>query len=140
MGKRISRRELKEWNKALKLEVRDLQYKLDTVRMERNTLDQRLTELGSRVETYDVRGAGIECIEIKPEPWGQYCVLYDRNDLPMDAIKQRLVQSIAEGLMKSNNVQLIVQDNDLWQRKTIGAKLYVVPWDKMAKRIVIQKR
>lgn len=138
MGKRISRKELKQWNRELKHKVKELEYDLDDVRLERNNLDHRLTLLGSRVETLGARGSGIECIDIEPEPWGQYCVLRDNEEPQMDEIKRRLVGRIAEGLMKSNNIQIIVHDDIFPGRVTIGAKLYVIPWDQMAKRIAVK--
>lgn len=139
MAKRISRRELKQWNRDLKHKVKELEYDLEAVRLERNKLDHRLTLLGSKADAYDVRGAGIECIEINPETWGQYCVLYSDEDVNVETIKRRLAGCLIDGLMKSNSIQIIVQDDVFPNRKTIGAKLYVIPWDKMVKKLVIQK-
>ena len=95
------------------------------------------------METYDVRGNGIECIDIKPEPWGQYARISDKIEITddiLESIKNRVVSQIARGLMDKDLVQFIVHDHDIFPDQiTIGAKLWVVPWEKMVSKIIIKK-
>ena len=44
------------------------------------------------------------------------------------------------GLMDKDLVQFIVHDHDIFPDQiTIGAKLWVVPWEKMVSKIIIKK-
>ena len=143
MGKRISRRELKEKIKDLSFELRTAEYRLSTAIMGRDALKQRLTELGSKAENFDVRGSGMTCIEVEPKAWGSYCVIPYGEKMTEDDtehLKEELARNIARGLMEENMIQIIDhhQDMDPLQGRTIAAKVYVVPWDKMVKKLVIK--
>lgn len=142
MGKRISRRELKEKIRDLSFKLRTEQQKYATLHMEHKVLQKRFMDLGSKAESYDVKGAGIHCIEIKPEPVGTYaCMEQDMEESLnlVELISERLAYDIAKGLIKSNAIQIIKNDDVIFGN-TIGAKLWVIPWDKMVKKIVIMDR
>ena len=142
MAKRISRRELKEKIRNLKIDL-DIALSRKEEAIDRlEELQKRFDEMGSRVETYDVQGGAIECIEIKPQTWGTYeafCGHQEFSKEQLDEIKRRLVSSLADGMMKWNLVQIIAHDGlTPISPATVGAKLYVVPWDKMVKKIFVK--
>ena len=128
--KRISRKELKQKIKTLESRISFLTYEKESMRSQRDKYAKRLDYLGSE----GWRQLDISRVEIKPEPWGKYCILPQELDLNaeiIDEIKSRLVKDIASGLMESGMVQIIVHDGDIfYDKKTVGAKLFVVPWEK----------
>lgn len=142
MAKRISRRELKEKIRNLEYLNKTYAWSLDDYRQKYKELEKRFQELGSKVEMFNLKGSGIECIEIEPQPWGQYCRLAGYvPEAQMPAVKERLISQIVRGLMETNLVQII--DHSGWEpfeEKTIGAKLYVVPWEKLVKKEQIRKQ
>ena len=89
----------------------------------------------------DLKGSGIECIEINPEPWGQYSVLSKYiPEAAIPAIKERLVSQIVRGLLESDLIQIIDHPGGgPFGERTIAAKLYVVPWEKLVKKVVVMK-
>ena len=141
-GKRVSRHDLIEKIKRLERENRIAKSdELAAVRA-RDEIKKRFMDLGSRVMSYETRGSGIECIEVKPEPWGMYMRLspgMELSDSEMDVLKKRLVSDIVNGLMESNAIQIIVNNDRLFpDNDIIVAKLFVVPWDKMAKKLIVR--
>ena len=139
MAKRVSRRELKETIKNLKLEVQNEKFKAGELKDEYDRLNKRFEEMGSQIETFETRGSCIETIEIKPEAWGTY-VSFANREWSIEARQEAqsmLISKIAKGLMEANLVQIIEKMGDLFPfQSTIGAKLYVVPWEKLAKRAI----
>jgi len=129
---------------AAKANVRSATYERKRAEHERDqAIDEskwyrgRFEKLGSRFEA--VTGGPIQVIEteVEPERWGQW-MAYTCDEVredEMELIKSRLVESIASGLMKRNIVQFIVngrlESGPLSPFSTIGAKLYVIPWDRM---------
>ena len=140
MKKRISRRELKEQIRNLKFDLNSSKCDLDSMQTKYDDLKKRFADLGSKAESYDVKGDGIECIEVFPQAWGNYFCLARGLEDPdeIDHVKKRLISDIANGLMENNMIQFIMNDSSPLG-KTMGAKLYVVPWDKMVRKIVIRK-
>ena len=140
MGKRISRRELIEKIKSLQFDLTMKNHDLCNMIMERDKLKKRIMDIGSRCEMLDISGPGINCVEVRPEAWGQYMVmspLIDLSDTELEDMKKMLVGKIVQGLMEQNVVQFIIGKHDFVpDRKTIAAKLYVVPWDQLVSRTI----
>lgn len=139
MAKRISRRELIEKIRWIEAEERILRHDNESLIEKLNDLNKRFIELGSKAETYDANGC-IECIEIKPQAWGHYAHLIgnDFSEEFIEELKYRLADGIVRGLLNSNYVQIIVKEDPIHtDMKTLAAKLYVVPWDKLVRTVRI---
>ena len=139
MAKRISRRELKGRIKDLQFMVKCKEDKIKEVEEKYKGIEKRFQEMGSQIETLNVQGEGIKCIEVKPQAWGTYAMLapwHTDSEEAMEALKDKLVKNIAKGLIDYNYVQFIHKDDTSPFGETFAAKLYVVPWDKLAKRTI----
>ena len=132
--KSASRRELINRIKELQHQVNFMRYDLETEMLRAKEAMDRLAYVGAMTEYEHV--SGIQTVEVKPVPYGQYAVISDATQFErvIDEVKSRLVSNLARGLMESGMVQFVCQGdtpyNPLSTRVTIGAKLYVVPWDK----------
>lgn len=133
--KRISRRELKAKIRELNLKNLSLEGQLLTSKAEISQLHSRLNRLGTQIESLD-SGDPIQMIEIKPIPFGQYAMLTDDfmfKEIP-DAIKSQIVNNMASQLLENAYVQFVIGFNNFIGTVTLGAKIYVVPWEQMARR------
>ena len=101
---------------------------------------ERLLKFGSNVKTVEPsKGKYVECIkwELEPQQWGQYAVTGQDVDVlkVLPEIKERVVKSIAKSLIERNIVQFVLKCNEEYdpfnEYGTVGAKLYVVPWEQM---------
>lgn len=126
--KRRSRKELIQEIKGLKASVALAESKAYDETKKRKDIEGRFIELGNRIDLKQTDA--IACVEVKPIAFGQYANV--TNGLPLadliDEVKSRLVTGIARGLIEMNYVQIIYND-DGPLGKTIGAKLFVVPWE-----------
>lgn len=133
--KRISRRELKAKIRELNLKTISLEGQLLTSKAEISQLHDRLNRLGTQIESLE-SGDPIQMIEIKPIPFGQYAMLTDDfmfKEIPGE-IKSQIVNYMASQLMENAYVQFITGFNNFTGEVTLGAKIYVVPWEQMARR------
>ena len=139
--KRISRRELKAKIRELNLKAISLKGQLLASEAEISQLHDRLNRLGTQIESLD-SGDPIQMIEIKPIPFGQYAMLTDEfmfKEIP-DAIKSQIVNYMASQLLENAYVQFMIGTNNFTGEVTLGAKIYVVPWEQMARRRIITAR
>jgi hypothetical protein len=51
-----------------------------------------------------------------------------------DEIKSQIVNNMASQLLENAYVQFIIGSNNFIGEVTLGAKIYVVPWEQMARR------
>ena len=133
--KRVSRRELKAKIRELNLKTLSLEGQLLTSKAEISQLHNRLNRLGTQIESLE-SSEPIQMIEIKPIPFGQYAMLTDDfmfEEIP-DAIKSQIVNNMASQLLENAYVQFMVDFNNFIGAVTLGAKIYVVPWEQMARR------
>lgn len=133
--KRISRRELKAKIRELNLKAISREAQLLTSKAEISQLHDRLNRLGTQIESLE-SGDPIQMIEIKPIPFGQYAMLTDDfmfEEIP-DAIKSQIVNNMASQLLENAYVQFMADFNNFIGAVTLGAKIYVVPWEQMARR------
>lgn len=140
--KRVSRHELIQSVKKLQRMAIDQENRADRAEKDAERTRERIREIGFKcVDTF--RGGPLEHKTIKPTPYGTYCLIADdgRFDInkAVEEAKPRLARSIAEMLINENLVEFIVHDHrsgDLMyypeRALTVGAKLYAIPWEKMA--------
>lgn len=142
--KQMQKRLLRE-TKARLLAQADNSYN----KMMKEFYEKRFRKFGTNVETIEDRNI-IECLkwEITPEQWGNYAVRnWDdmlTNDDAYVKIKKILIDQIAEGLIDKNIVQFIVKEGSMisgpFGMPTVGAKLYLVPWEQMPHKRTIEMR
>ena len=133
--KRISRRDLKAKIRELNLKAISREGQLLASKAEISQLHDRLNRLGTQIESLD-SGDPIQMIEIKPIPFGQYAILADEfmfKEIP-DAIKSQIVNYMASQFLENAYVQFMIGTNNFTGEVTLGAKIYVVPWEQMARR------
>lgn len=133
--KRVSRRELKAKIRELNLKAISREAQLLTSKAEISQLHDRLNRLGTQIESLD-SGDPIQMIEIKPIPFGQYAMLTDDfmvEEIP-DVVKSQIVSNMLSQLLEQGYVQFITGFDDCFGAVTLGAKIYVVPWEQMARR------
>lgn len=136
--KRVSRRELKAKIQELNYETQSLKAKLSQLQEMYGRLYDRFTRLGTQIESLD-SGGTIQAIEIKPIPFGNYAIL--TNGLIAkeihDAVKSQIVSDMLSQLLEHGYVQFLSGFDDCLGAVTLGAKMYVVPWEQMARRRII---
>ena len=142
--KRAGRKELIAENKKLKRDVQVAEDRVKDATWQCDMINKRIQQIGMRCVDMRMGGGPIETIDIQPEPFGMY-VMLDDGRMPDPELSQvtewakgRLVHQIANALVEKNMVQFICRRHgdavmyDPLNPGTIGAKLYVVPWEKMA--------
>jgi hypothetical protein len=98
-------------------------------------LKQRLRVIGTEVPTLDEDTGPVKIIRAHTSIYGMYS--YVKNEALEDPaifenVKQRLIGEIVNALMDTDTVQFITHDAPgLLEMSTIGAKLYVVPWEEV---------
>lgn len=136
--KRVSRRELKAKIRELNYETQSLKAELSQLQEMYGRLYDRFARLGTQIESLD-SGGTIQKIEIKPIPFGQYAILSDdfkAKEIP-DVIKSQIVNDMVSQLLENGYVQFITGIDNYPGAVTLGAKIYVVPWEQMTRRRII---
>lgn len=74
-------------------------------------------------------------IKIEPIPFGQYAILTDdfRIEAIPDVIKSQIVNNMVSQLLEQGYVQILTSSDNYPGAVTLGAKMYVVPWEQMAR-------
>ena len=145
--KRRSRHELKQEIKALKEELQITGGELEKLRIIKKELSERLETLGSRLDMDQAMSTGpLKCIEIKPIPYGDYIALPNYSEVPVNMIaetKKIVIQKLVHAFVESGYVQFIIKDAQ-WPfgGATVGAKMYVVPWEQtvFGRKITINRK
>ena len=135
--------------KKAKARISELESQLHHERAEKEYATQqaseykkRFQEFGSNVKTIGAKDGKLLTVlewEMKPEPYGTWAYYSDKVPFPPDWIKGKLVQNIAKGLIENDLVQFIFHSKDeegpfggpFFEQNTIGAKLFVIPWDQV---------
>ena len=92
------------------------------------------------IDSKDTRVIEVETLAVGTESWGNYAVVadWDKAAEIIDEVKKSLAVSIAEGLMDSELIQFTLKEPEyyepLYQFGTVGARLIVVPWERMIGR------
>ena len=129
--------------KKLKNIIEELEVELEAAKMGREMAEdkaeayrKRFEEFGTNVETIeDINGVKMLKWTMMPRPWGAYAAYSQDMPINKDEIKKTLAYRIANGLIENNVVQFIDKPADpedpIGNVSTLGAKLYVIPWDKV---------
>ena len=105
-------------------------------------LKERFRQAGSEVETMeDVPQIPVITAEINPQQYGMYSVV-DKKVLEeqtfRNKIQRELITKMVQGLMDGEIVQFIVKENTwdpmMYGTYTYAAKLFVVPWEQLARK------
>ena len=101
---------------------------------------ERFRKLGSKFDTIPADPYAVVEWEADPEQYGTFMAFCD-NIVPESEMFQRvrreIVTKIVNGLLEQNLVQFIYRDrayDPLSCLPTLGAKLYVLPWDQVPYR------
>lgn len=112
---------------------------------EANRYKRKFRSIGSSVETIDPGPGKIKMLKwtIQTEAWGNYirfdtALIRTGEELKMEQyLKEELTKSIARALLEGDIVQYLVRMPDMFdplnRHGTFGGKLYVVPWEYMAR-------
>lgn len=113
-------------------------------------LRNRIRSIGQNMETIDKDINEVRCIEwtLNPQAWGQYVALTPNMDVipqeAMEDVKAELAMAIVEGAEKNGLIQYVTRGGSLSdpldQAVSIGAKIYIVPWEQMPHRRSIKLR
>ena len=132
-------RELK--NKAETLELEN-----GALRRDNKSLRDRLRRAGSLPYEY-FESDKIKTIEAEAKTYGEFAVLDSNADHPtedeIEKAKSQVVYSLVRCLMKDELIQFIVKDRDFYNgplyfdKCTVAAKLNVIPWEQMTRKIVL---
>ena len=132
-------REMK--NKAETLELEN-----GSLRRDIKSLRDRLRRAGSLPYEY-FENADIKTVEAEAKVFGDFAVLDANADHPteneIEKVKSQVVYEIVRSLMDDELIQFIVKDRDFtnsplyFDKCTVGAKLNVIPWEQMTKKIVL---
>ena len=107
---------------------------------------KRFQDFGTNVETTEPgSGKFVVCEKwsLRWEPYGVYKKFPGTiNEEDVEQIKKELAEKIAGALIENNLIQFFVKEADdfgpLTEFATIGAKLFVVPWEQMPHKRTIE--
>lgn len=112
--------------------------------------EKRFREFGKNVETIEPDNLCIKQLkwEIQPEKYGDYAMIMKHFDMSVkemgEALREKIVRGMSEAMIENNLVQFIenFSDNDdpFSLMGTIGAKMYVIPWEQMPHKRTIEIR
>ena len=136
----------KQERDMLELDLSVARGSLELERREKERLQDRIKFLSTCFDTLDQKG---KVGQIKPiqteervitaEDFGEYIALTVMDEELIENAKQRIINDIAEAMVETGIVQFIVKrPNEVGGPAemvgTVAAKLFVVPWEKMAYR------
>lgn len=118
--------------KGMKNEIESLNEKI-------SALNRRISQLGTEVETIDEGAGPIQILRPEVYAYGLTAVLFEDPDKEVtDEIERKMAYKLAKGLIENNTVQFIYSKKSVFspaeQETTVGAKLFVIPWDQMRTR------
>lgn len=139
------------WKKAKR--IRDLEHDLsiaqDLVKQQEADIKywkKRFRRTGyKRMEQIAANQVKTVKVELNPVPFGGYSILNNRfssEEDMLNRVKEDLVQRLVRGLIEAEMVQFIIKDPDYYVGSepcvTVGAKLAVVPWEQMTRKIIVE--
>lgn len=131
---KLSSSMLREKNGEQQAEIRNLRNRIKRLSLCYETLDG-----GIKIKTIRTKER-----EVYPEAWGEYIALGELPDEQIEKLKSRLIEDAATALVENGLVQFIVhdkRDNDpLSVHATVGLKMFVVPWEQMACKLIVRWR
>ena len=143
MKKKMRRNERKMLQREIKQKdftIGKLKIQIKCLEEEKKKVEKRLEIAGAETETIEEGVGTVQIIRAQVIPYGTY-VRVDK--IPLDElkfIKGELTREIAKALIEQNIVQFIIKEPGMYdgpfgtidqEYGTIGAKLYVIPWEQM---------
>ena len=131
-----SRRELIDENKRLKYENDIYKRKIELLDRNYEKLKDRFRAMGSAPDIEYKEGIHVVTAEIKPMQYGSYIYYAEDSQEDNAYFQNELVKQIVKGLMDQDIVQFIYHEADFFSNgfPTIGAKLFVIPWEMALKK------
>lgn len=106
-----------------------------------NKLSSRLETAGSEIETIDNVVGPMQVIHAEAQAWGQYFHKASFTEEELPQVKKLLIEDIVKGLAKANIIQFIIKrGEDPLLGVSIGAKLFVIPWEQLRTKSIELKR
>ena len=137
MGKRVSRHELVEKVRGLRCDLAIEKIQHLATKAEVENLKTRLRQIGER-KVYTGKWVPCVSVNINPKAYGSYIQLCNRHP-DKDALKMAknvLARQLGEALLESGYIQFVLNNGEtgdfLDVGSTVGAKIYVIPWDELA--------
>ena len=142
MKKKFRRGERKEIIRRLnhfQILASDLGARLSETEARKKEAERRLMVAGTEIETLEEAEGPVQIIRVEPKVYGNYmCAALDATEEEVEQIKEELAKGIARGLVEQNIVQFICRGQSsfdpLSRFGTVGAKLFVIPWEEMRTR------
>ena len=124
-----------------RLELNAAKAEIEMLNDKLNKLSSRLETAGSEIETIDNGAGPIQVIHAEAQAWGQYFheATFTEEGLPQ--VKKLLIENIVKGLTEANIIQFIIKcREDPLLDVSIGAKLFVIPWEQLRTKSIDLKR
>ena len=143
MKKKMRRNERKMLQREIKqkdFRIGLLRNRVECLEEEKKKVEKRLEIAGTETETIEEGSGMVQIIRAEVIPYGTYARV-DKIALDeLTFIKGELTREIAKALIEQNIVQFIIKEPGMYdgpfgaidqEYGTIGAKLYVIPWEQM---------
>ena len=133
-------------NNCMEMELAMARNELTQEKIEKEKLQDRIKFLSTCFETLDKKGkvGQIKTFKseertITAEDFGDYIAMATMDEELINHAKEKIINDIAEALVENGIVQFIVKRPEeiggpLNEIGTVAAKLFVIPWEKMAYR------
>lgn len=144
MKKKMRRNERKMLQREIKqkdFRIGLLKNRIECLEEEKKKVEKRLEIAGAETETIEEGVGMVQIIRAEVIPYGTYTRVGNYIHLDdLTSVKMELTREIAKALIDQNIVQFIIKEpgmhdgpfGDIFQGyKTIGAKLFVIPWEQM---------
>ena len=143
MKKKMRRNERQMLQMKIKqkdITINGLMSRIECLEEEKKKVEKRLEIAGAETETIEEGVGMVQIIRPQAIPYGTYTRV---DKMPLDElkfIKEELTREIAKALIEQNIVQFIIKEPGMYggpfgeinqEYGTIGAKLYVIPWEQM---------
>jgi hypothetical protein len=121
--------------------IGELKSRINCLEEEKKKVEKRLEIAGAETETIEEGVGMVQIIRAEVIPYGTFTRV--GNDIHLDdleSVKMELTREIAKELIDQSIVQFIIKKPGMYdgpfgaidqEYGTIGAKLYVIPWEQM---------
>ena len=138
MAKRKGRKDLINEIKSLRSQVGKAETMLEDANARYDALLRRFHVLGlytDNTESWNV----IKVVDVDPIPFGLWASVEDtflKNDVAdIEYVQNTLAENLVKSLMKNGYIQLTKGKDPVHGFTAIGAKIYVIPWEQMARGV-----
>ena len=143
MKKKMRRNERKMLQREIKqkdFRIGLLKNRIECLEEEKKKVEKRLEIAGTETETIEEGVGMVQIIRAEAIPYGTFTRVDKIAFDELAFIKGELTREIAKALIEQNIVQFIIKEPGMYdgpfgaidqEYGTIGAKLYVIPWEQM---------